>query len=67
MKLRLVFKTPDVIDEMWNEYYEALIEKFSPIEMDELYHDLKKWIKYGEILTVEYDTDSKEMKVIEVH
>lgn len=68
MKVRLVFKTPDVVENAVNEaisdgttFSEEEIENF-PDEFKEL---AKKWIQYGECVTLEIDTEKKTCVVVE--
>lgn len=59
MKLKLTFKTSDVID--------SIKEEVSDIEMvEQIYERLKKYIKYGEYVTLEYDTEKDTMEVCRV-
>lgn len=60
MKLELIFKTPDVVDmAIDNMYGEPLEEE----QVSEIKQKLSKWIKYGEILKLEYDSETNEITV----
>jgi hypothetical protein len=54
MKIRLNFKTPDVLDNLDGE------------EAEEIQEVADKFIKYGELVTVEFDTEKKTAIVIPV-
>ena len=52
MKVILTFKTPDVMNQLEDrEVAEAVIEKF---------------LEYGEILTVEFDTETQTARVLAI-
>jgi len=59
MKVRLTFKTPDVVDDAIEqdglEDYEVEIHKACD-----------KWVRYGEYLTVEVDTEAGTATVLPV-
>lgn len=59
MKIRLSFKTPDVID-----------EAIKDIEDEDIQFEAKsvceKFVQWGEALVIEVDTETKEAKVIPV-
>lgn len=50
MNIRLSFKTPDVLDEVPDFIRDAL----------------RKWIKWSEYITVEYDSDTDTIRVVPV-
>ena len=52
------FKTPDVLDYVLDDLDEA--------DAEEIKEKLSKWIKYGENLAVEFDTDKMTATVKEV-
>ena len=56
MKITLNFKTPDVIDYA----LEDIEDKFL---VEKIKKSLSKWIKYGECVTLEYDSDDDTIKV----
>lgn len=60
MKFRLGFKTPDVGD-----YTDPPLEDMSEEEREEVKRAIKKWVKYGEDLIVEIDTETGECTPIE--
>ena len=74
MKLKLTFKTPDVIDFSLNDLFityddndeKQEVDEVDGLTRDDIAYDLRKYIEYGEYLTVEYDTDTKKMAVIPV-
>ena len=59
MKIRLTFKTPDVVDEalkdIENQEEAAIVNNLAC-----------KWIQYGECLIVEIDTEKETCEVIPV-
>jgi len=60
MKLNITFKNPDSVTDSIREAAngnEDLIEELEDIAC--------KWIKYGEYLTVEIDTETKSIRVLE--
>lgn len=79
MRIILTFKTPDVKQELQdqiNEVGDALTEESNPEKYDELQKKamnlenfeafIDKFVKYGEIIFVEFDSDAKTVKVLEV-
>lgn len=59
MKVRLIFKTPDVIERAVNEMgIRDVYEKMAVADA------CKPWVQYGEILTVEIDTDANTCQVV---
>lgn len=76
MKFRITFKTPDVVEDSISEFsYGSLSEEFGPnhpdfdeqreIMEDELHNIISKWVKYGEMITIEFDTVAKTATVVE--
>jgi len=61
MKLRITFKTPDAVENM--ELYDG---DFDEKVYKKASEELKNWISYGELVTLEYDTDTKSIIVMEV-
>ena len=57
MKITLTFKSPDAV-------HDALLDISDRDERDDLYSEIAGWVRYGEYLDVEYDTDTKEMTVL---
>jgi hypothetical protein len=59
MKIRLTFKTPDVIDTVMTEY---------PVEdiRDEVQAAIRKWVRHDEYITVEIDTQAGTCVVMPV-
>jgi monoamine oxidase len=69
MKVQVTFKTPDATDDAILAEVERLLamEAKTPDAegegaADDMYHDarkaLKRWVKYGEYVTVEFDTEA---------
>ena len=59
MKIRLVFKTPDVIEAFVNEQDIRDVD-----EKQDIAEACKPWVKYGECITVEIDTDKHTCVVV---
>jgi hypothetical protein len=62
VKIKFYFKTPDVLGY-------AMMDSFGNTEEDEedkerVKKDLEKWIQYQENVTLEYDTETKDMRVL---
>ena len=57
MKVRITFKTPDVLD--------AAIQDLTKEEQEEVQSVAEKFMDYGDYLTVEFDTKAKTCVVIE--
>lgn len=75
MRFRATFKSPDAIYHAANEAAESAIssdvEEFARSEMvEEKRHELTiavdKWVKYGEYVTIEFDTEKGTATVCEV-
>jgi len=73
MKIRLGFKTPDVVEYAVREAVEQEMAKVKDgheddVDADDLKYEAeqacKKFVKYGECITVEVDTDTGEAKVL---
>jgi len=56
MKIRISFKTPDAVD--------YAIEHLDENVRNEIKEDLATWIKYGESIKIEFDTDEKTATVL---
>jgi hypothetical protein len=57
MKVRLTFKTPDVLDDALDEIGDA----YDQLPIRNL---CKRWIQYEEYITVEIDTEAKTCEVV---
>lgn len=75
MKIKITFKDPDGVFECIREAVEATLpEGLSPHERNQLVESrheetasrLRKWLKYGEYLTVEFDTDAGTAVVVPI-
>jgi hypothetical protein len=62
MKIKLTFKSPDAVDDAMTDA--GISRRENPDEYDALYGELAEWIRYGEYLGVEYDTETKQMVVL---
>jgi hypothetical protein len=68
MKIQFTFKSPDAVDRAIAESLDSFnisVELEEDFEED-LRDDLRSWFKYGEYVTVEFDTDTKTMSVVRV-
>lgn len=61
MKIRLGFKTPDVMD-----YPDPSWDEMTEEEQDAAKRAIAKWVEYGENLTVEIDTETGDCTPIKV-
>ena len=76
MKIQLTFKTPNAIDDIREDVEELLgvdprVEPECFLDevddqVEEIKTALEKWIRYGEYVTLEYDTEAKTLEVLEV-
>ena len=76
MIFRLTMKTPDALEDAIKEKAFNLFAEDAPtteeeeIKIDEAVDQAtkvcQKWFKYGELVTLEIDTDNKTCKVVEV-
>ncbi len=57
MKIKLCFKTPDVIEYALEDYVDK--ENYESLQ-----EELKEWIEFGEYAYLEYDTETKQMIVL---
>tara|TARA_R110000824_G_scaffold12226_5_gene53513 strand:- start:6539 stop:6757 length:219 start_codon:yes stop_codon:yes gene_type:complete len=72
MKFSVTFKTPDTIDRSTQELREEL-SAYSEKSVDEIFKDIaeataltEKFVKYGEVINIEFDTDTGTATVLEV-
>lgn len=78
MKFFITFKTPDAVQRFVDNYLEDLTPE--PAEVAEYDEDpegwyqqkgeeikrfVEKWVAYGEVVVLEFDTDAKTAKVLE--
>lgn len=69
MKFKVTFKTPDAIDEAFNEA-EAYAREIMPLEeIDEkvvqpMSDVVNRFVKYNELVTIEFDTVNKTAIVV---
>lgn len=70
MNIRITFKTPDALEHAINDAIEAEGEKIGNSEREEMIEEIKdmasRWIKYGECITVEIDTEEQTCVVKEL-
>ena len=66
MKIRITFKTPDAVDDAINdlELDENLDEEAKLEVLDSVTEFINKFVKYGELITVEFDTEDKTATVV---
>lgn len=68
MKFRLTFKTPDVLDQMVDQFEPAPVGHETG-ETDEFYDATqfaKRYVKYGEEITIEFDTEKGTAVAVEL-
>lgn len=58
MKFHITFKNPDAIDDS----FEAM--DLSDDEKYEIREKLEKWIRYQELITIEFDTENNTANVV---
>lgn len=80
MKIRLTFKTLDVIENMINEYFNNIYseeEEYDEFHEESFFEEREnqisliedicsKYIKYGEYCTIEIDTETQEARIIPI-
>ncbi len=68
MKIKLTFKTPDVLDQLDRKIYydDDITDEELDEKIDEARSIISKWIEYSEYLTVEFDLENQTAKVLEV-
>jgi hypothetical protein len=68
MKFSLTFKTPDVLDDLHNSITDAdLVDNQEQAEQWQARIDFaEQYVKHGEYLTVEFDTEAKTATVVKV-
>ena len=77
MKLKLTLKYPDGVFEMIREAAESQVEEIAGLDDDEkeeliesrhdkISEQLLKWIKYGEYVRIEFDTEAGTATVLPV-
>ena len=67
MKFRMFFKTPDCVDYAIKEAQEGVTdnEKLSEIK-EEILATTNKFVEYSECVHIEFDTETKEARVLPV-
>lgn len=69
MKFRVTFKTPDAVDEAFNEA-EAYAREIMPLEeidakvVQPMSDVVNRFVKYNELVTIEFDTVNKTAIVV---
>jgi hypothetical protein len=63
LKFQVSFKTPDAVGDTLDEIQENL--KFDDYEKEDLEEFTRKWIEYGEYVTVEFDSVKGTCRVVE--
>ena len=72
MKIQVTFKTPDTVEEAVKEALTSASENDSldlvgrEIQEDKAYETIEKFVKFNEIITVEFDTDKGTAVVVPV-
>lgn len=66
MKIRIHMKTPDAVEDAVAEAVKSGASggEDSLADFDEQMEKLSKWIKYGEYIAVEFDTDAMTAAVV---
>lgn len=58
MKIKIMMKSPDVLD--------YALENLDDEESETIKDNLKKWFRYGEVVTLVYDTEQDTLTVKEL-
>ena len=78
MKILIYLKDPDAVSDALDEAVRNSIlplmgvlskeelDQLAETRMDEIGNKIEKWVKYGEYITVEIDTDLRTARVVEV-
>jgi len=67
MRVHLHFKTPDVVDNAAEYEFEHIEDPEEREEaIAEFKSEMKRFIKYGENVTLEYNRETKEMTVVQI-
>lgn len=62
MRIRLTFKSPDAVSEAIDDA--GFTRRENPDEYADLCSELAEFIRNGEYLVVEYDTETKQMVIL---
>lgn len=65
MKLSITFKTPDAVANAVNDAYEFSDDDDYEDKVYEVSEKLKKWVSYGELVTIEFDLEAGTAEVKE--
>ena len=74
MKFRMTFKTPDAVDYAVEDALESIDKDIDPIKLDDVKDEIeasirkvaKKFVKYDECITIEFDTKEGTATVVPV-
>jgi hypothetical protein len=68
MKIKLMFKTPDVISNYTDNILDSTDKEFEEVakDLEEIREACEKFIEYGEYCTIEIDTKTQEARVVPV-
>jgi hypothetical protein len=58
VKIRITFKTPDAVDYAVTEQVQGLPEEEADVQRGRILFSLGKYIKWGEMVTICFDTDA---------
>lgn len=64
MKLFITFKTPDALDYALSTLHSEY-ENVTDEEKEQIRHQLRKWISYGENVTIEFNIENNTATVCE--
>ena len=66
MKIQLTFKSPDAVHDALARIgiNQRCADGEYSTDYDDLYGELAEWVRYGEYLNVEYDTETKQMTIL---
>ena len=68
MKITLTFKTPDVIANAVDHDHDGKFSDNESLEkaVEEAQRKLAKWVKYGEYVAIDFDTDAGTATVLKL-
>ena len=66
MKIQLTFKTPDVCDVIDSEFEKDEDGEMTATEV-KMRNFVDEYIRYGEYIYVEFDSDTQEVKVLKLN
>jgi len=66
MRIKITFKTPDAVDYVLNSRVCMENPEKSVELMEEAMNTINQFVKYGEVISVEFDTETNTARVIPI-